>query len=324
MAEQNLSKTADERPIAGEASAAVTPPSPVRVLFVGLGTMGLPMARNLVRAGFAVAGHDADRHALERFGAAGGRAVADVRAEAAECDVLITMLPDDAIVTRVLGGANGLIAATRRGALVIEMSTTGPATKQALLREARSRGVDFIECPVGKTAEHAVAGTLALMAGGDTALIDRARPVLAPMGNEVHVCGEVGAASAMKLINNALVACINAASIEALVAGHKASLSVATMMSVLKTTMAWNNALASALPRKALKRDFTPGFMTRLAHKDVGLALAMARDLGAPMQQGEAAYALLGQALTDGYGADDTPGSMLRACEARAGTHLTP
>lgn len=305
-------------------SGTVMPPSQVRVLFVGLGTMGLPMARNLVRAGFAVTGHDADRQALERFGAAGGRAVADARAEAADCDVLITMLPDDAIVTRVLGGANGLIAAVRPGALVIEMSTTGPAAKQALLREARSRGVDFIECPVGKTVEHAVAGTLALMAGGDPALIDRARPVLAPMGNEVHVCGEVGAASAMKLINNALVACINAASIEALVAGHKANLSVATMMSVLKTTMAWNNALASSLPRKALKRDFTPGFMTRLAHKDVGLALAMARDLGAPMQQGEAAYALLGQALADGYGADDTPGSMLRACEARGGVHLAP
>ena len=189
---------------------------------------------------------------------------------------------------------------------------------------AAARGVGFIECPVGKTVEHAVAGTLSLMAGGDVRLIDRARPILGAMGSEVHVCGEVGAASAMKLINNALVACINAASIEALVAGSKAGLSVATMMSVLKTTMAWNNSLANALPRKALKRDFKPGFMTRLAHKDVALARDMARELDAPMHQGEAAFALLGQALEDGYGADDTPGSMLRACEARAGVHLVP
>jgi 3-hydroxyisobutyrate dehydrogenase-like beta-hydroxyacid dehydrogenase len=143
------------------------------------------------------------------------------------------------------------------------------------------------------------------------------------MGNELHVCGDVGAGSALKLINNALVAAVNAASIEALIAGRKANLDLATMFSVFKTTMAWNNALAIGLPRKALKRDFRPGFMTRLAHKDVGLALGMADDLGVPMDLSRAAYALLGQAIDDGFGADDTPGSMLRVCEARGGVELS-
>jgi 3-hydroxyisobutyrate dehydrogenase-like beta-hydroxyacid dehydrogenase len=293
-------------------------------MFVGLGTMGLPMAVNLVRAGHDVAGHDVQPEAVQRLVAAGGRAAASPQRAAGQCEVLVTMLPDDRIVTQVLGGAGGLVAALPRGALVIEMSTTAPATKQTLSREARERGVDFLEGPVGKTVEHAVAGTLALMAGGDAALLERARPVLSAMGNELHHCGEVGTASAMKLINNALVACINAASIEALVAGRKANLSLDTMMSVLKTTLAWNNALARSLPGKALKGDFRPGFMARLAHKDVGLALEMAHALGAPMPQGEAAYALLSQALDDGYGADDTPGSMLRACEARGGVRVAP
>jgi 3-hydroxyisobutyrate dehydrogenase-like beta-hydroxyacid dehydrogenase len=306
---------------AGTSNRSKLEPGQAGILFVGLGTMGLPMASNLVRAGFAVSGLDANAKALDAFVAAGGRrAPADA---ARQCDVVVTMLPDDRAVLDVLGGPGGLIAALREGTLVIEMSTTGPAAKKALLEQALVRGVDFIECPVGKTVEHAVAGTLSLMAGGDPAVIDRARPVLSPMGNEVHVCGEVGAASAMKLINNALVACINAASIEALVAGRKANLTIETMMSVLKTTMAWNNSLASALPRKALRRDFKPGFMTRLAHKDVALALQMARELGAPMHQGEAALGLLAQALDDGYGADDTPGSMLRACEARSGVQLS-
>jgi 4-hydroxybutyrate dehydrogenase/sulfolactaldehyde 3-reductase len=294
-------------------------PGRTRVLFVGLGTMGLPMAANLVRAGFDVTGHDVNARSIAALANTGGRSCADVGGAARESNVVVTMLPDDRIVLDVLGGAEGLIAHLSPGTLVIEMSTTAPRTKKALRAEAAGRGVDFIECPVGRTVEHAIAGTLSLLAGGDAASIERARPLLAAMGSEVHVCGDVGAASAMKLINNALVASINAASIEALVAGRKATLSLETMMSVLKTTLAWNNALAKALPAKALKGDFKPGFMTRLAHKDVQLALAMARDLDVPMHQGEAALRLLGEALDDGYGGDDTPGSMLRACEARAG-----
>lgn len=291
-----------------------------RVLFVGLGTMGLPMAANLVKAGFPVTGHDAATGAMERFQAMGGTVTADPRAAAKDADVVVTMLPDDRVVTSVLPP---LLSQMRPGTLAIEMSTTAPATKVALAEQAAARGVDFVESPVGKTMEAAIAGTLALMVAGTPAAIERARPVLAPMGNEVHVCGAMGAASAIKLINNALVACINAASIEALVAGRKANIDLETMMGVFKTTMAWNNALSTALPRKALKRDYKPGFMTRLAHKDVGLALAMAKDLEVPMTQAAAAYATLSEALDEGYGNDDTPGSVLRVIEAHGRVQVT-
>jgi len=293
------------------------------ILFVGLGTMGLPMARNLLRGGFSVTGHDASEAARARFAEFGGKLAGDARAAAASADVLITMLPDDRAVRNVLAPPDGFLSALRPGALVIEMSTTAPSTKTGLAAVAMQRGVDFIECPVGKTMEAAIAGTLTLMVAGDPAVIERARPILAPMGNEVHVCGALGAASAIKLINNALVACINAASIEALVAGRKANIDLDTMMGVFKTTMAWNNALAIGLPRKALKRDFKPGFMTRLAHKDVGLARAMAKDLDVPMTQVEAAYATLSEALAEGFGSDDTPGSLLRVCEGRGGVQVT-
>ena len=293
------------------------------VLFAGLGTMGLPMATNLVRAGFDVHGHDANRAAVEAFARAGGIAVSDAADVAAQADVIVTMLPDDAAVVAVLASDQGLLGRARVGSLAIEMSTTSPATKISLAREASARGVGFIECPVGKTVEHAVAGTLTLMAAGDPELVEGARPMLAAMGNELFVCGDVGAGSTVKLINNALVACVNAASIEALVAARKANVDLALLMSVFKTTMAWNNALAIGLPRKALKRDFAPGFMTKLAHKDVGLALAMAKDLDVAMSQGEAAHALLAQALAEGFGNDDTPGSLLRVCEARGGVQVT-
>lgn len=285
--------------------------------------MGLPMAANLLKAGFAVTGHDASATAMDKFAAAGGATTEDAHAAAAGADVLITMLPDDRAVTGALAPPLGLLAAMRPGTLAIEMSTTSPATKIALAGHAEARGVELVESPVGKTMDAAIAGTLTLMVAGTPAAIERARPILAPMGNELHVCGAMGAASSVKLINNALVACINAASIEALVAGRKANIDLETMMNVFRTTMAWNNALATGLPRKALKRDFKPGFMTRLAHKDVGLALEMAKSLDVPMTQAQAAYATLSQALAEGFGNDDTPGSVLRVVEARGGVQVT-
>ena len=291
-----------------------------RVLFVGLGTMGLPMASNVVRAGLPVAGLDANSTAVERFVGAGGRAASD--ADIREADFIVTMVPDDAAVRAVLGGESGLIARAKAGAMIIEMSTTAPSTKIELAAAARRRGVDFIEAPVGRTMEHAIAGTLALMIGGNPALVEKARPLLSAMGSELHLCGDVGAGSALKLINNALVAAINAASIEALVAGRKANLKLETIFSVLKTTMAWNNALAKALPNKALRRDFKPGFMTRLQHKDVGLALQMGRELDVPMPQAQAAYDVLARAIDTGFGGDDGIGSMLRVVETEGGVTL--
>lgn len=291
------------------------------ILFIGLGTMGLPMASNLVRAGFRVFGSDANRDAEERFRLAGGDVAGAARERAADADVVVTMLPNDRIVREVLG-EGGVLAAMRPGSLLVDMSTTSPKTKTDLAAEAERHGVDFIESPVGKTVEHAVAGTLTLMVGGEPALIERARPVLSAMGSEIHVCGSVGAASTVKLINNALVACINAASLEALVAGQKANIDLDTMLGVFRTTLAWNNALAVGLPRKALRRDFKPGFMTKLAHKDVGLALAMADDLEVPMRLGRAAFEILEKALSSGFGDDDNAGSMMRVCEMDGGTTL--
>ncbi len=293
----------------------------MRVGFVGLGTMGLPMARNLLRAGLAVRGYDTSEAARAALAESGG----DVATSAADCaagaEAVVTMLPDDAVVRDVLVGA-GVLAAMRPGAVLVEMSTTGPATKQAMAAEAAQHGVVLLDCPVGRTADHAVKGTLAIMAAGDGAAIERMQPLFSAMGEHVFNCGPVGAASAMKLINNALAAAINAATIEALVAGNKAGLTLETMFSVFRTTAAWSNALAANLPNKALKRDFRPGFMAKLAHKDLGLAVGFAEAIGAEARFAKAAHALLGEALQDGHGAEDSAGSMLRAVERRSGVEL--
>jgi 4-hydroxybutyrate dehydrogenase/sulfolactaldehyde 3-reductase len=186
------------------------------------------------------------------------------------------------------------------------------------MAEAR---VDMIDSPVGKTAEHAVAGTLTLMVGGDAAVIARVRPVLMLMGSDLIQCGALGMGQAMKLTNNLLASVLLAASSEALVTGVKAGLTLETMISVLKTTMAWNNQLAIAMHNRALKGDFDPGFMVRLAHKDCRLALEMNRALGVPAPVGAATLAALGEAMDKGLGARDV-GALLKLREDEAGVQV--
>jgi 3-hydroxyisobutyrate dehydrogenase-like beta-hydroxyacid dehydrogenase len=176
----------------------------------------------------------------------------------------------------------------------------------------------MIDSPVGKTADAAVAGTLTLMVGGDAADIARVRPVLDCMGSDFFHCGALGAGQTMKLINNLLATAVSEASIEALVAGTRSGLALDTMMSVLRTTMAWNNALAVALPKRPLAGDFAPGFMMKLAHKDCRLALQMVEDLGVRAPVGRAAFASVDEAMRRGL-QDDDVGALLKLREEPVG-----
>ena len=206
--------------------------SVMSVGFIGLGTMGAPMARNVLKKGHALAVYDV---------AAGGRRDARRRGRAAPprrrrpsraaSDVVITMLPDAPDVERVALGAHGIVEGIRAGAVYVDMSTIDPATTtQGRRGDSRRRARRWSTVPVGKTADAAVAGTLTLMVGGDAADIARVRPVLDCMGTDFFHCGELGAGQTIKLINNLLATCIAEASVEALVTGAKAGLSLDTMI----------------------------------------------------------------------------------------------
>ena len=179
----------------------------------------------------------------------------------------------------------------------------------------------MIDSPVGKTADAAVAGTLTLMVGGPADVVARCRPVLDCMGTDFFHCGELGAGQTMKLINNLLATAVSEASIEALVTGTKSGLTLDTMMSVFRTTMAWNNALAIAMPKRPLAGDFTPGFMMKLAHKDCRLALKMVDALGVAAPVGHAAFASLEEGMRRGL-ADDDVGALLKLREEPAGVQV--
>ncbi len=287
--------------------------------FIGLGTMGGPMARNVLKGGYRVTAYDLDPKALAALRQAGATAAASPRAVAAASDVVITMLPDAPDVERAVLGRDGVAEGMRAGSVLIDMSTIDPQTTQRVGAALAARDGRMLDCPVGKTADHAVAGTLTLMVGGDAALMEEMRPVLACMGQDFFHCGALGMGQAMKLSNNLLASIIAGACCEVLAAGVKTGLRLELMLDVMRTTMAWNNQLAIAMPKKAFAGDFDPGFMVKLAQKDVRLALALARRSGIEPHIGAAAYASLEAAAAAGF-ADKDIAALLLLQERKAGT----
>ncbi|HTL75799.1 MAG TPA: NAD(P)-dependent oxidoreductase [Casimicrobiaceae bacterium] len=293
----------------------------MNVGFIGLGTMGAPMARNILNKGHRLIVADVVPEAVASLAAAGATPAATPRNVAAASEIVITMLPDAPDVERVALGSDGIVAGIQPNAVYVDMSTIDPDTTRRVGEAIARKGASMIDSPVGKTADHAVAGTLTLMVGGDDDVVARCRPVLDCMGSDFFHCGGLGAGQTMKLINNLLATAVSEASIEALVTGTKSGLSLDTMLSVLRTTMAWNNALAIALPKRPLAGDFSPGFMLKLAHKDCRLALAMAEKLGVATPVGRAALASVDEGVKRGFGDDDV-GALLKLREQPAGVEV--
>ncbi len=289
--------------------------------FIGLGMMGQPMARNIQKHGHRLVVFDVVEAALLPLVEAGARAAASPREVAASCDVVITMLPDAPDVEKAALGPDGIIEGLGPDAVYVDMSTIDPGTTRRIGDAFAARGLRSMDCPVGRTQDHAVAGTLLLMAGGEPAVIEQARPVLMCMGETLFVCGGPGCGQAMKLTNNCLAAAILAATSEALVTGAKSGLSLDLMREVMGGTMASNAALSTSLPKKALAGDFSAGFMVQLAHKDVRLALELARLVGVSTPLGSAAFATLGEARAQGMDRDDIS-SVLRLREQEVGIEV--
>jgi 3-hydroxyisobutyrate dehydrogenase-like beta-hydroxyacid dehydrogenase len=289
--------------------------------FIGLGTMGAPMARNILKKGHRLIALDMQPAAVASLVAAGATAAATPKDVAAASEIVITMLPDAPDVERAALGPTGVVAGIRPGSVYIDMSTIDPATTRRVGAAIAEKGAAMIDSPVGKTADAAVAGTLTLMVGGADDVIARCRPLLDCMGTDFFHCGALGAGQTMKLINNLLATAVSEASIEALVTGTKSGLALDTMLCVLRTTMAWNNALAIAMPKRPLVGDFSPGFMMKLAHKDCRLALQMVDSLGVAAPVGHAALASLTEGIARGL-QDDDVGALLKLREESAGVKV--
>jgi 3-hydroxyisobutyrate dehydrogenase-like beta-hydroxyacid dehydrogenase len=291
-----------------------------KIGFIGLGTMGAPMALNLLKRGYAVTVW-AGSHAAARLVAAGAETAHSPMAIASASDCVITMLPEPAHVEAIATGPEGIAAGICREGIYIDMSTIDPGTTRRVGTVIAERGAHMIDCPVGKTADHAVKGTLTLMAGGPAEVIARVRPVLAAMGTDFFHCGPLGSGVTVKLINNLLAASIHTANVEALVAGVAAGLEPDLMLKVFRTTMAWNTSLETGMPRRGLVGNFEPGFMLKLGRKDASLAVAMSKDLGLKIPVGEGTLATLTECVAAGYGDRDVA-AILQLREKAAGVEV--
>ena len=282
----------------------------MKVGFVGLGVMGAPMALNILKGGHELTVYDKSPEAIARLVQAGAKQANTAREVGAASDIVVTMLPEPQHVEQVVLGPDGLAEGLRAGGIVIEMSTIDPSTSRRVGDALRQRGMELVDSPVGKTSEHAATGTLTLMVGGNKEAIDRATPVLNCMGTDTYYCGGPGTGHAMKMTNNLLATTIMIANTEALAIGAKNGLTLELMQEVMRTTMAWNQQLAVAMPKKAFLGDDSPGFAIRLACKDVRLACEAADQMGFEASVGRGAQATMERAMAQGLGDRDTAALM--------------
>lgn len=292
----------------------------MQVGYVGLGSMGLPMALNLRRAGFPLQVVSRSRQPIEQALAAGATEAAGYAALAAAVDVVCTCLPMPADVERVYLDADGLVAGARPGTVLIDHSTVGPATCRRIEAAARARGVEFLDAPVSGGPAGAQAGTLGIMVGGERAVFERMRPVLDAMGKTVVHLGPTGSGAVAKLINNLLVGVHQRALIEMLLVGQNAGVDLDALHQVLMGSSGRSAILEMMYPRLKA-RDLAPRFRTELFHKDLRLALEMAAEYGVRSATGEAAFEAVAAAMTAGLGDKDSL-AMLLPLEQEAGTRL--
>ena len=287
--------------------------------YIGLGMMGGGMASHLARAGYPITVFDLNDAAVEavmEFGAERGASPADV---AARSEVVVSSLPNPAIVEVVALGESGIIQGAKPGTVYIDMSSIEPNTTRRIGAALKARGIDMLDVPVGKGPPAAAKGDLTLMVGGDPAVVERVSDVLDTLGSKRFYCGPLGAGVTTKLVNNLVSTAICALTGEGMAIGAAAGLDPEVLIAVMANTAANSNHLGNAITHRVLTGDFSPNFKLSLAHKDLALATAFAGSLGVPSLMGAAAYQLHALAMGAGLG-DEDQSATIKVLEACTGT----
>jgi 2-hydroxy-3-oxopropionate reductase len=244
--------------------------------------MGRPMARNLLKAGYSLVVHSRSRGPVDDIVKAGATAAASPKDVAAQCDVLITMLPNSPDVEQVALGPGGIIEGARRGLVFADMSTISPIVSKKIGAALQPQGVVMLDAPVSGGEKGAIDGALSIMVGGDKAVFERVQPIFQAMGKTITLLGPLGFGGFTKLANQIIVAVNLTALAEALTLGKKAGLD----RDLLLTALAGGLAGSKCLEQKRanyVSNTYNPGFKIDLHFKDLGLIMESARALGVPL-----------------------------------------
>jgi 2-hydroxy-3-oxopropionate reductase len=253
-----------------------------KVGFVGLGIMGKPMARNLLRAGFALKVASRSPGPVDELVAEGAEPAPSPRACAEGRDAILTMLPDSPDSEAAILGPDGVLEGAAPGAVVIDMSSIAPRVSQKIAAACEAKTVDFLDAPVSGGEPGAIAGQLAIMVGGKRDVFDRAKPLFERLGKSFVLCGGHGAGNTVKLCNQVIVAANIEAVGEALVLAKKAGLDPTVVFEAIRGGLAGSNVLNAKAPMM-IAGNFTPGFRIRLHRKDLLNALLTGKELGVPL-----------------------------------------
>jgi 3-hydroxyisobutyrate dehydrogenase len=254
----------------------------MKLAFIGLGTMGAPMAHNLLKAGFDLTVHNRTRAKEEPLAAQGAKRTSNPQEAARGADVVIINVSDTPDVEAIVLGEEGVIHSMKAGSILIDVSTISPLVTRKIAAKLAAKNIDMLDCPVSGGSEGAVKGTLSIMVGGKAEVLERVLPVLGAIGKTITHVGEIGSGQITKAMNQVMIAGVYAAVAEGLALGLAAGLDIEAAHKALSGGAAGSWVLTNRASNM-IKNEYPLGFRTKLHRKDLGIALETARDLGVSM-----------------------------------------
>jgi 2-hydroxy-3-oxopropionate reductase len=279
----------------------------MKIGFIGLGIMGKPMAKNLLKAGYPLVVHDINPAPVKELVTAGAKAASSAKEVAQKADLVITMLPNSPDVKQVVMGANGVLEGAKPGMIIVDMSSIAPLAAKEVAAKASEKGVEMLDAPVSGGEPKAIDGTLSIMVGGKKEVFEKCRGLLSKMGTSIVLCGDIGAGNVTKLANQIIVALNIAAMSEALVLGAKAGVNPETIFAAIRGGLAGSTVLEAKTPM-VLSGNFKPGFRIELHIKDLANAIDTAHEVGVPLPLTSQAMEIMQTLKVDGKAGNDHSG----------------